>query len=208
MENEDAAPAPPIDWGVAARPLPGEAESGDLHLVMPIVEGVLVAVVDGSGHGPEAADAARIAVAALEGVPNEPIISKVTHCHERLKGTRGVAMTLASISLREGSITWLGVGNVEGVLFRANSTASPLHEYVVQRGGVVGVLLPPLHASTIPVGRGDTLILATDGIQNRFTEHLKLSDPPQEIADHVLATCSRSTDDALVLVARYLGAAP
>ena len=36
-------------------------ESGDSHVVKPSPEGVLAAVIDGVGHGNEAADAARIA---------------------------------------------------------------------------------------------------------------------------------------------------
>src|SRR5256885_9190382 len=55
-----------IEWGVASLALPGEAESGDRHLVKPVGTGVLVAVVDGLGHGAEAAAAAQAAVAALE----------------------------------------------------------------------------------------------------------------------------------------------
>src|SRR5205814_9273794 len=55
-----------IEWGVASLALPGEAESGDRHLVKPVGTGVLVAVVDGLGHGAEAASAAKAAVAALE----------------------------------------------------------------------------------------------------------------------------------------------
>ena len=54
---------PLIDWGVAARPLEGQAVSGDLHLVKPLDDGVLLAVVDGVGHGGEAVAAARAAVA-------------------------------------------------------------------------------------------------------------------------------------------------
>ena len=48
-----------IDTGVATLPLPGEPESGDLSLVKRIGSGTLVAVVDGLGHGQEAASAAH-----------------------------------------------------------------------------------------------------------------------------------------------------
>jgi hypothetical protein len=100
------------------------------------------------------------------------------------------------------------VANVEGVLFRADPAARSPREYVVQRGGVVGEQLPPLRASVVPIGRGDTLILATDGIRAGFVERLDLGDSPQRIADRILTGFGRSTDDALVLVARYVGAAP
>jgi len=35
--------------------MPGQAVSGDMHLVRPFEDGVLVALVDGLGHGEEAA---------------------------------------------------------------------------------------------------------------------------------------------------------
>ena len=62
-------------------------------------------------------------------------------------------------------MTWLGVGNVEGVLIRADTRATPAAESVLLRGGVVGYQLPALQASVVPVSRGDLLILATDGIR-------------------------------------------
>ena len=51
--NKKRAPGGPwIEWGVATRALPGQAESGDRHLVQRFPDGVLAAVVDGLGHGP------------------------------------------------------------------------------------------------------------------------------------------------------------
>src|SRR5437870_3753009 len=58
--REASVDAPPvIDWGVATLAHAGEKESGDLHLVKQVGRGVLVAAVDGLGHGAEAAAAAR-----------------------------------------------------------------------------------------------------------------------------------------------------
>jgi hypothetical protein len=60
----------------------------------------------------------------------------------------------------------------------------------------------------LPIRRGDTLVLATDGIRASFAEELSLRDPPQQIADHILARFGKDTDDALVLVARFVGCTP
>jgi len=54
-----------LEWGVAELVLPGQTESGDRYLVTPTPEGGLVAVVDGLGHGAEAAEAAKGAVRSL-----------------------------------------------------------------------------------------------------------------------------------------------
>src|SRR5260370_34998404 len=106
--------APLIEYAVAAVPAPGETESGDLHAVIPTQRGALVAVIDGSGHGAEAASAARVAVATLEAHPNEGGIQLLQRWHERLRGTRGAVMSLGPLDGIENTITRLGVGNIEG----------------------------------------------------------------------------------------------
>lgn len=196
-----------IDWGVATLTLAGQDESGDLHLVKPFPNGVLAAVVDGLGHGDEAAAAARLALATLESCAHESVIALLTRCHQAVRNTRGVVMSLASFNAHASTITWLGVGNVEGVLLGAERNVNPGRESILPRGGVVAYQLPPLHASTLPVTRGDTLLLATDGIRSGFAQGMNLSEPPQQIADQILARHGKGTDDALVLVARYLGCA-
>jgi len=208
MGKESCKPPAFIEWGAAASPLEGQAESGDLHVVQPFPKGVLVAAVDGLGHGPEAAAAARSAVVTLAEYAHEPVISLVKRCHERLLRTRGVVMSLASFNTLDNTMTWLGVGNVEGLLLRADVAANPPRENVLLRGGVVGYQLPALHASILPVTRGDVLILATDGIRGGIVEDVSLSDPPQRIAEQILARRATGMDDALVLVARYLGHEP
>ena len=208
MASASPTSPPLIEWGVAALPLAGEAESGDSYLIKLLPHGALLAVVDGLGHGREAAAAAKTAVAALEDSAPESVISLLRRCHERLMKTRGVVMSLAFFNAQDSTLTWVGVGNVEGMLVRADAKAHPARESVLLRGGVVGCELPPLRASVIPVFRGDTLILSTDGIRHGFAEELTLSDSPQQIADRILAHSGKGTDDALVLVARYLGGAP
>jgi hypothetical protein len=73
---------------------------------------------------------------------------------------------------------------------------------------VVGIRLPLVEGAIVPVMRGDTLIFATDGIRSEFTQHLALGDGPQQLADKILAQHATRTDDALVLVARYVGETP
>ena len=196
-----------IEWAVAEMALPGQVESGDRYLVTPTPDGALVAVVDGLGHGAEAASAAQAAVRCLERDARQPVISLIQSCHGRLAATRGAVMSVAAFNVREETMTWVGVGTVEGVLLRAHSTVSPRRESLLLRGGVVGVHLPALFASIIPVVRGDTLILATDGVRNDFAEHLVPGGPAQQLADRIVADWGTRTDDTLVLVARYLGPA-
>ncbi|MBI4220228.1 MAG: SpoIIE family protein phosphatase [Chloroflexi bacterium] len=193
-----------IEHGVAVAPKPGESHCGDRYLVKPHPAGVLLAVVDGLGHGEEAESAADRALKVLAGNPAESVVSLTRRCHDELRGTRGVALTLASYDAKEGTVSWLGVGNVEAVLIRGSADVFPRLEHVLLRSGVVGHHLPALYASVLQVNSGDTLILATDGIRNGFTQAVRNGDAPQLIADRILATFGTASDDALVLVGRYV----
>ncbi len=95
------------EYGVAKFVLPGESESGDQHLVCCHQSGILIAAIDGIGHGAEAANAARAAIAVLKNGVGEPIIPLVAACHEKLRSTRGVVLSLASIDIKHGLMTWL-----------------------------------------------------------------------------------------------------
>jgi hypothetical protein len=174
-----------------------------------------VAVVDGLGHGEKAAWAARLAVTALKETAAVPVGTLMQQCHQRLRQSRGVVMSLASFDTRQHTMTWLGVGNVEGVLLRAAPAAKPARETLCLQGGVVGYRLPTLREVTLPVSAGDTLILVTDGIRSGFVKEQhqgngRPSSSPQpasaqQLADQILDNYGRTTDDALVLVARYQG---
>jgi serine phosphatase RsbU (regulator of sigma subunit) len=194
-----------IEWAVSQRALPGQSVSGDLHLVEPHAGGVLLAVVDGIGHGPEATYAADIAVAIMRDRPQDSVHSLVNRCHAALSRTRGVVLTLVSLDAADHTITWCGVGNVEGLLLRADPRAQPPHESVLLRGGLVGAQLPVLYANVVPINRGDLLVLASDGIRPDFEQDVIVKSPPQRIADHILQKYFKGTDDALVLAVRYLG---
>lgn len=194
-----------LEWSVAARALAEQSESGDSHLVELFPCGALVAVVDGLGHGASAAATARAAIDALRGSAHESVITLIRRCHEQLKRTRGAVISLASFNRPDDTLTWLGVGNVRGVLLRADRQADPPREWLTLRGGIVGYNLPTPRAIVLSLSPGDTLVFATDGLHSDFAEGLAAGEPPQPLANRILAQSSRGTDDALVLVARYMG---
>lgn len=191
------------EYGVAKFVLPGERESGDQHFVCCNESGVLVAAIDGIGHGAEAANAARAAIDVLKSGVGEPIISLVTECHEKLRSTRGVVLSLASLDVKHGLMTWLGVGNVQGVLMRADKKLGS--ETLLLRGGVVGDHLPQLQAAVLPVSQGDLLVFATDGIRTDFARTLSALENLQRAAERIMKSFCNQSDDALVLALRITG---
>ena len=193
-----------VTWAVAAHPVQGQTVVGDRGLVTVHPGGILCVVADGLGHGEQAGRAAEIAVRSAGEQPGATLIEIMERCHARLQETRGAAVSLAHWSERERTLSWLGVGNVEGVALRAGSPSEARPPRLLLRGGVVGDNMPPLHPETLKLADGGLLVLATDGIASGFEKEVDLRRDPQAIADWVLARCSRRTDDALVLVARLL----
>jgi hypothetical protein len=192
-----------LDLGVATLTLPGQQECGDRYVVAPFADGVLVAAVDGIGHGAEAAKAARIAGNILKSRPHETLVPLIRRCHDELRGTRGVVMSVASFNHLEMIMTWAGVGNVEGKLLSRDTLSQP--RTLLLSVGTLGYQLGPIYPTAHPIKAGDTLIFSTDGVREDFGQHLNLKQSPQQLADDILARSARHTDDALVLVGRYLG---
>jgi phosphoserine phosphatase RsbX len=198
----------PIEWGIATRCRLGEAMSGDLAVVSRLPQGALVAGIDGVGHGSEAARAARTAAAAIREDPDHDLVRLVQRCHSALRGTRGAAISLALVSTSGSRMTWLGVGNVEGRVLSGDPGAARQKSSLALGRGVLGHELPAMQAAAITMRPGDVLLLATDGVDPRFADSLELSGSSQTISDRILSDHWRPSDDALVIVVRYLGVRP
>ena len=191
-----------LGWAACAAAYPGQMRSGDAFLVQETEAGVLVAVVDGLGHGEEAADAADQALASLGRTAGYSLVRSLTACHDTLRGSRGVVMTLAVLDADRSQLAWLAVGNVEAVVLRRRQAGRQGSCSVVQRAGVVGDRLPALRESTVAMAAGDTLIAATDGILPSFLDDVDLLLDARSLAVYLHGRYSRTDDDALVLVAR------
>jgi hypothetical protein len=156
-------------------------------------------VIDGIGHGEEAHAAAARARDVLMGHCGEALPALMQHCHEALRDTRGVVMSLVAFDAAQGVISWLGVGNVRVLLLRRGAAA---HQELMNRSGVVGARLPRLEPVTLPVGAGDTLVFATDGIRTDFANRTLPAVEPGVLARGIMAGYCHEQDDALVLAAR------
>lgn len=133
------------------------------------------------------------------------ITQVMTDCHQALRHTRGAALSIAVFGWSDSSVIWLGVGNVGAILTRGDASARPARHALLLRGGVVGYRLPPLRPEVLPVFPGDTLIMTTDGIASAYEHETTNGRDPKQLARDILARHGKESDDALVLVARYLG---
>lgn len=192
-----------LEWHAAATPMPGETALGDCAVVAFADGRALAAVIDGLGHGAEAAAAAQAAASTLNRSAGRDPEATVRDCHRALQETRGAALSLASIDLREHEMTWLGVGNVEARLVHGADPLPPTESLLLQ-GGIVGKELPRLSPRTVTIARGDILMFVTDGIRRDFADSLSPAGSCREIAERILQESALGSDDALVLVMRYL----
>jgi negative regulator of sigma-B (phosphoserine phosphatase) len=198
----------PIEWAAKASARPGENICGD-KLIAVDVDGTaaLMGVLDGLGHGAEAAEAAKRGVDVLRSGRAEPLDVLVRRCHNALSGTRGAAMTLARIDFRSDTLSWIGIGNVAADLVAKHPAGLEVRSSARLAGGIVGYRIPEaLKPQQVPIRPGDLLVMASDGIVEDHLDGIDFSASSSTIADQILHAHAKGNDDALVLAARHRGA--
>jgi hypothetical protein len=190
-----------VEWAAAKAPARGFRDSGDEFCVRPFENRTMIAVLDGLGHGPDAASVSRQGVRLLEQAQTHDVLKLVRTCHDGLRGSRGLVMSLAMFDEAADTMTWLGVGNVCGTLWCPRWSRQ---QTLLLRGGLIGDALPNLQVSVVPVSEGDTLIFTTDGLDDEIDTRGLQGQSVQAIAEKLLTRrCKSRNDDALALVARY-----
>lgn len=188
-----------ITIAAATRPYPGESANGDAWTVQWHNGACRIAVIDGLGHGPDAAAAAQAAVAALAAQPQLLPEAALRICHDALRGTRGAAISVGTVDAAGSQLTYAGVGNVEAHLWGASQ-----RQRLIAYRGIVGTILPTLRTFTLDLPPAWLLIVHTDGISARFTLPAPgegLPEDHQQFANELLLHRGRQTDDATVVVA-------
>jgi phosphoserine phosphatase RsbX len=180
----------------------GEDRSGDLAVFTPTATGGLACLIDGLGHGAAAANAYEAAAEVIRDHAEAPPQELLDRCHEALKETRGVVMTLAWFDVEASELLWTGVGNVDARLWHPREGGR--HDVALVFGGVVGYQVPRVRPSTLTLAPGDLLVMVTDGIDPGFAAALDGGGPAQTVAERVFSAHGKGTDDALVVVVRYL----
>jgi phosphoserine phosphatase RsbX len=201
---------PRLDWAAAGRPIDGEDECGDALFVDAFEGGVLVGLVDGLGHGPEAAAAARAAIEVLAQAPADSVEMLLGRCHLALGRTRGAAVSL--LSFCGETLSWAGVGNVEAVLLPGGADDAGVDEpralqHLLLVGGIVGQMLPRLLGRSVQLRVGDLLVAASDGVRPGFGSRIDRNASPLESVERLLAQ-SGVGDDVLIWVGRVRESRP
>jgi negative regulator of sigma-B (phosphoserine phosphatase) len=180
-----------------SRPHPHEIENGDLWLSAPTPSGYRIAIVDGAGHGIEAARVAGVVEAVFNSSVQQPLTALLGACHQALLGTRGAVMSIADIT--DDHLTFLGVGNVDGLLF---SGARPSR--LIPDRGMLGAALPTPKPQTLSLIAPWALVLHSDGITAKFFAELETASSIIEDAHafvrRAVEVGGRVSDDATAVV--------
>jgi hypothetical protein len=159
----------------------------------------LFCLVDGLGHGPEAAEAAQRAVTFIEGSGLWNPVRLLQGVHEALRGSRGAAIGLALADGAAGCLQYVGVGNVELRLHSDRVTR------FLSVGGIVGVDVRRAREDRAAYQKGDLLLFHTDGVSSDFNLEeipgIRLV-APDFISGWLMDRYGKPSDDATVLAVR------
>ncbi len=185
--------------GAVCVPLAGEEECGD-DWVMEVMPGRLTALlVDGLGHGPEAAAAALSATSAFRPAAEAPEIM-LCSMHSALRETRGAALSVTVVDQSRRTARFCGVGNVDGRVVTADTD-----RHLIPQNGIVGHTMPRVKAAEVPWPTDARLVMHSDGISSRWRADRYpglLARHPSLLAGVLFRDFARARDDATVLVLR------
>jgi anti-sigma regulatory factor (Ser/Thr protein kinase) len=176
---------------------PGETVSGDAWDLR--IEGgkATVVVADGLGHGPLAADAAAEMLKVFAASQGSPC-AILERAHPLMRGTRGAAVSIATMDAEAGSVTYAGAGNISGRLISGVEDRSLMSQH-----GTLGVQIRKLQDVAYPWPDHALVVLHSDGLVTRW--NLKdvaglLQCDPAVVAGWLLRDHTRGHDDVTVVV--------
>ncbi len=160
---------------------------------------VLLAVVDGVGHGRPAHDAAALVIDAVLGDCWRDAVGLVQACHRRAAPSRGATAAFALLHAGR-QLTAIGVGDVRLEMRGASGTRS-----FATNAGTLGHNLPAQpFVERCRVEKDTALFLCSDGIAESFgLESLPdvATGDPRATLERIMTTHSRAADDAAAVLA-------
>ncbi|MCH8202794.1 MAG: ATP-binding protein [Proteobacteria bacterium] len=141
------------------RPCPGETENGDAFLIEESQDTILIAMLDGLGHGAEAHEASDLGIGIIRQCSSEPLRAIMQKLHTGIRRTRGCAAALFRLDTKAANIEFAGIGNIRSKMFPRSDIS------LYSRAGVVGRgCLPTVHVEKSVWPEGSTMVMHSDGI--------------------------------------------
>jgi anti-sigma regulatory factor (Ser/Thr protein kinase) len=197
--GETRAPAG-FQIGGLSVPAAGETECGDAWTEERRPGSVTVLVVDGLGHGPEAAVAAREAVQSFAGAPGVMPALRVDALNLALRSTRGAALAVAHLDAARKLVLFAGLGNISAAIYAGESV-----RHLVSQHGTAGQGTRRIEEYTYAWDERSVLVMHSDGIGARHdltTYPGLLERHPSLVAGVLYRDFVRGRDDATAVVVR------
>jgi anti-sigma regulatory factor (Ser/Thr protein kinase) len=193
---------PPIALGAVNVALAGESVCGDAWTWRLRDNRLAVLVADGLGHGMQANEAAKAAVAVFGREHELRPQRLVEDVHLALKATRGAAVSALAVDLERGVASYAGLGNVSCAIVAAAGTRQSL----VSHNGTAGHQAPRVQEFNYPFARNSVAIMYTDGLGSHWSVNAYPGigiRHPSLLAGLLYRDFSRRRDDVTVVVARH-----
>lgn len=198
LEIGKNAPAQAVEIAGLAIPYPGERLCGDAWTYHQTAERMVVLVVDGIGHGWQAAEAAAEAVATFQQRIQHTPGTILSYMHDALKKTRGAVAAVAELRLAEKTLTYAGVGNIAASLLSMGTSKS-----LISHNGTLGAAASHIQEFKAEWPADGILIMHSDGLQSRWDLSSYaglLARHPAIIGGALLRDFRRQRDDASIVV--------
>lgn len=190
-----------FDIASYVRPMPGEVRSGDVAFIFELSNGLLITLVDVSGHGAQAHQLAEGIRKFIASTATTDVVEMMNVLHDWLTGTRGAAVSLSFLNLESSTLTYCAVGNT-GACRVIGQPWRP-----ISKDGVLGHRLPtPVH-DCVQLYTGDVILLWTDGLsefpaRNFIATHAHHS--ASAMAKELISALGRPYDDAGCIVMKWV----
>ncbi|MCG7894050.1 MAG: ATP-binding protein [Candidatus Thiodiazotropha taylori] len=188
------------DVGVVSYPKSGEVVNGDRYLIKDY-EGdkLLVAIIDGSGHGEKAHISSSLALKVVEEYYKQPIEEIFAKIHKTLCGREKLTCAEMAIArITDSSLEYSSLGNVSGSIL-----SQPKLSFKVNNGRL-GMALPDiLQVNRYKRPDDFTLVLYSDGITTPVDlKEISSDRTAQNTAEFLFNQHASPSDDASIIVLR------
>jgi len=186
-----------LEFGVVTRAFRNSEENGDAFVVKRWNKQALGAVIDGLGHGPEAARASSAARGYIEAHFDQPLDNLLRGTDRACRATRGAVIALAAVG-ESSSLIFSGIGNIEARIVERGKTTRTR-----SIRGIIGGGMPIPQVMQHSWGPNHVLVMHSDGVRSdwQWNEFPGLGeDEAPIIARRLFRTLAKADDDATILV--------
>ncbi len=195
----DCADCLDLDYGAYSRPCSGERVNGDATLIEQRENLLMLAVIDGLGHGEQAHRVSTAARDYLKQRWSQDVVGTMQQLHKELQGSLGAVAGILVVDSRNGHARFSGIGNIAYRVLGSRSMRLP------SAAGNLGHQIRSPKEQQHTLTEEDVVVMYSDGVRDRF----ELEEYPQiryqaaeTVARTVVERFGKAHDDASCVALR------